>query len=483
MKNEFKKIQSQFHKESILKIITGALAFGLMTLGVVVFLLRLKEITLSYLLYVAIFLGATLVGGGVLTLCLYKSEKRIARRIDEKYHLHESVQTMVEYKDVDGALVGLQRADAERRLERIPRNFEWKRFWQYLALLGLAIAIFICAVFVPLQKEDTDDDDDDTTSTEQPFALTDYHRLAIANLIEEVENSQAEQTEREQIVDILEKLLVDLEKVTLQAKMKTTVTASMLQVDGVADVLNTCDDIYKTLSISEVACVDAFAVMVATTDIQLLNDNIATFKKRFENDLKQSTTVETLLDEFVGTARAGLTLASTTVSSTDALLIATKAVVDGMESVAQTTGATYEQLHTAIDTATAQTKGGLELALSQQYANRRLTETVIDILQVTFELSDTDLPDFNNDFLFVSGGGGEESGEENGNDGGLSSNEKAYGSDDEIFDPDTGTYKKYGDLIVEYQGYINEIESKLSEELREYYNQYFDYLRDSQDNE
>lgn len=483
MKNEFKKIQWQFHKESILKIITGALAFGLTALGVVVFLLRLKEITLSYLLYVAIFLGATLVGGGVLTLFLYKSEKRIARRIDEKYHLHESVQTMVEYKDVDGALVGLQRADAERRLERIPRNFEWKRFWQYLVALGLAIAIFICAVFVPLQKEDADDNDDATTNTEQPFVLTDYHRLAIANLIEEVENSQAEQTEREQIVDILEKLLVDLEKVTLQAKMKTTVTASMLQVDGVADVLNTCDDIYKTLSISEVACVDAFAVMVATTDIQLLNDNIATFKKRFENDSKQSTTVETLLDEFVGTARAGLTLASTTVSSTDALLIATKAVVDGMESVAQTTGATYEQLHTAIDTATAQTKGGLELALSQQYANRRLTETVIDILQVTFELSDTDLPDFNNDFLFVSGGGGEESGEENGNDGGLSSNEKAYGSDDEIFDPDTGTYKKYGDLIVEYQGYINEIESKLSEELREYYNQYFDYLRDSQDNE
>lgn len=483
MKNEFKKIQSQFHKESILKIITGALAFGLTALGVVVFLLRLKEITLSYLLYVVIFLGATLVGGGVLTLFLYKSEKRIARRIDEKYHLHESVQTMVEYKDVDGALVGLQRADAERRLERIPRKFEWKRFWQYLVALGLAIAIFICAVFVPLQKEDADDNDDATTNTEQPFVLTDYHRLAIANLIEEVKNSQAEQTEREQIVDILEKLLVDLEKVTLQAKMKTTVTASMLQVDGVADVLNTCDDIYKTLSISEVACVDAFAVMVATTDIQLLNDNIATFKKRFENDSKQSTTVETLLDEFVGTARAGLTLASTTVSSTDALLIATKAVVDGMESVAQTTGATYEQLHTAIDTATAQTKGGLELALSQQYANRRLTETVIDILQVTFELSDTDLPDFNNDFLFVSGGGGEESGEENGNDGGLSSNEKAYGSDDEIFDPDTGTYKKYGDLIVEYQGYINEIESKLSEELREYYNQYFDYLRDSQDNE
>lgn len=393
MKNEFKKIQSQFHKESILKIITGALAFGLTALGVVVFLLRLKEITLSYLLYVAIFLGATLVGGGVLTLFLYKSEKRIARRIDEKYHLHESVQTMVEYKDVDGALVGLQRADAERRLERIPRKFEWKRFWQYLVALGLAIAIFICAVFVPLQKEDADDNDDATTNTEQPFVLTDYHRLAIANLIEEVENSQAEQTEREQIVDILEKLLVDLEKVTLQAKMKTTVTASMLQVDGVADVLNTCDDIYKTLSISEVACVDTFAVMVATTDIQLLNDNIATFKKRFENDSKQSTTVETLLDEFVGTARAGLTLASTTVSSTDALLIATKAVVDGMESVAQTTGATYEQLHTAIDTATAQTKGGLELALSQQYANRRLTETVIDILQVTFELSDTDLPD------------------------------------------------------------------------------------------
>ena len=210
MKNEFKKIQSQFHKESILKIITGALAFGLTALGVVVFLLRLKEITLSYLLYVAIFLGATLVGGGVLTLFLYKSEKRIARRIDEKYHLHESVQTMVEYKDVDGALVGLQRADAERRLERIPRKFEWKRFWQYLVALGLAIAIFICAVFVPLQKEDADDNDDATTNTEQPFVLTDYHRLAIANLIEEVENSQAEQTEREQIVDILEKLLVDL---------------------------------------------------------------------------------------------------------------------------------------------------------------------------------------------------------------------------------------------------------------------------------
>ncbi len=482
MKNEFKKIQSQFHKESILKIITGALAFGLTALGVVVFLLRLKEIALSYLLYVAVFLGATLVSGGVLALILYKNEKRIARIIDEKYHLQESVQTMVEYQDVDSALVGLQRADAEHRLERIPRKFEWKRFWQYLVALGLAVAVFLCAVFVPLKKE-AGTETPPPPPTEKPFALTDYHRLAIANLIEEVESSSAEQTEREQIVALLEKLLVDLETVTLQAKMKTTVTASMLQVDGVADVLNTCDDIYKTLSISEVACVDAFAVMVATTDIQLLNDNLTTFKKRFENELNQSSTVETLLDEFVGTARAGLTLASTTVSNTDALLVATKAVVDGMESVAQLTGATYAELHTAIETTTAQTKGDLELALSQQHANRRLTETVIDILQVTFEISDIDMPDFNNDFLFVSGGSGEDSGEENGNDGGFSSNEKQYGSDDEIFDPDTGTYKKYGELIVEYQGYINEIESKLSQELREYYNQYFDHLRSTQDNE
>lgn len=478
MKNRFYKLKSQFHKEAILKIATGAIAFGSLSLGVVLLVLRLNYINLSPFVYAAIGAGATLLAAGALCLPLYKSEKRIARRLDEEFGLDESVQTMLEYKNESGEIVSLQRKETEKRLAKIPIGFDLKHCWQYIVALVLAFGVFVTAIFVPVAKKQTEAPP--PPSTEQAFALTEYHRLAIANLISEVKASSADESEKTQIVADLEKLLVDLEPIKKQAKMKELVVATMLSADGKADVVNTCDDLYKTLSVSESPSVDAFATIVGTTDIQLLDENLTAFRKQFQNEENKAETVEALLDEFAGTATAALTLVSTTVSAQDPLYLAAKGAVDSVNAV---TGETYESLHTALETATLGAKGGLELALAQQNENRLLSDTVIDSLQLIFELSDSDLPDFNNDWLLSNGGGsgvGDDD-EESGNDGGYSSDQKAYGSDDEIFDPDTGTYKQYGELIVEYQGYINDIAANLSEELKAYYIKYFDELRNSQE--
>lgn len=481
MENGFKKFRSKFHKEALVKIVTGGVAFGLLTLGVLLLILRLQGLVLLPLAGVAIGLGATLLAAGVLFFLLYESEKRLARKLDNTLQLDERVQTMTEYKDLDGDMVALQRRTTEEKLSKLPAKFSWKNVWRYVLALGLAVGVFVAAVFVPVRSQI---EDDPPVVTEKPFALTEYHRLAMENLVAEVQASEAAEVEKTAIVSALNELLDRLENVDKQKRMKELVAETMLAVDDVADRENTCDDLYPLFNASEFAVMDDFAVLIATTDVQVMTQNIAEFRANFQNEEENAQTVSETLNTFVGSATGALTLASTTLSD-DPLYLATKAIVDKYASIAQNAPSDYGELNAALETGISETKAGLELALDQQFKNREISDRTIDRLQMIFELTDLDVPDFDNDWLTgpVDNEQGSDQKDEGLNSGGLPEGDKHYASDDEIFDPDTGTYVPYGEVITEYQKYINEIAASLPEDLREYYNAYFQTLRGAADEE
>ena len=478
-KSGFQALKSKFHSEAIVKTLAWSIAAGILAVGVLNLTLRFQHILLSPLLYVAIGVGTSILVGLPLFFILYQSDKRLARTLDNQYGLNESVQTMIEYQAADGEIVSLQREAAELALGKLSAKFDGKKVLASCIAVVLAIGVFVTSVFVPVPLPDTDNTPPPVV--DKPFALTDYHKLAVNNLVDEVRAADADEQEKTQVAARLQTLLGDLQTVTKRKRMVEVVAAAMLDVDGVADRTNTCDDVYKAIAVSSAETMQYFAVMVATADVQLLDQNITDFLSAFANEQSDYEKSKTALDEFNGSATAAITLLSTAIPETDGLLTATKAMANSVSTVA---GGTYDELQTAIKNATLSKKSGLELALSWQYKNRALTDTCIERLQLIFELSSEEVPDLENDWMLSVGGVGGGSGDDDHlSDGALPEGDTEWASDDEIFDPDKGEYVPYGDLIVEYQMYINDIENTLSDEVKKYFSDYFSALRNAQETE
>ncbi|MBQ9730483.1 MAG: hypothetical protein IJV80_06720 [Clostridia bacterium] len=480
MRSGFKALKEKLHSQALVKTVAWSLAAGLFAVGVLNFVLRFQYVVLAPLIYVAIGLGAAVLTAVPLFFVLYESDKRIARRLDKQHGLNESVQTMIEYANDNGEIVELQRAETEKKLSAIPAKFEFKKVWVSLTSLVVAAATFITSVLVPVPPLSSGDTP--PPITDKPFALTEYHKLAVANLVEDVRSADANAQEKTEVAATLEELVVRLETVAKQKRMKELVSGAMLTIDGVADEINTCDDIFKTIAVSPVASMDLFALTVGNTDVQVLDLNLNDFLASFANEAKSLQNSATAVTEFSGAATAAITLLETVVPTTDGLMVATKELA---QAVGGATAATYEDLQTALKSAALGKKSGLEIALSSQFKNRGLTDEVISRLQLIFELTAADIPDFENDWLSIGGGSGTgtDQDDENLNDGSVPDGGTQYASDDEIFDPDKGEYVPYGELIIKHQKYINDRESTLSDEVKQYFRDYFDELRQVQENE
>ena len=64
------------------------------------------------------------------------------------------------------------------------------------------------------------------------------------------------------------------------------------------------------------------------------------------------------------------------------------------------------------------------------------------------------------------------------NSGGLGTGETIYGSDDLVYDPDTGTYRPYGEILDSYYAKVNEliVDGKLDDDVKKAAENYFGIL-------
>jgi hypothetical protein len=414
---------------------------------------------------------AALVGLGLMLLWLYPTDKRLAKRLDTALALGERVQTMVAYRNDEGEMAALQRTDTDQRLQAAPRTAlrEWPRVLWHLIAPVLAAAALIAAILIPQRVILPP-----APPAEPDYEATDWQKVALAELIEEVKASVLEQTPKAEVVTSLEELLASLD---------TPRPASALK----ADVVNVIGKVHRSIDTAN-SYNDVSVALFASTNEQLKKLGTAI------GSLSGTTVRTELSDALSKTDRAALpalltalrdALATLSLSPEDELAAAFTAfaaalqeAADGMETHTDT------WLSGKLNTAFTALSDLLNNELFLQHGNEQVRATVIARLMTIFGLTTEDLPDD----LFQNGEGLPDADEgvyepeedDKLNSGGYGDAEQVFGSNDMIYDPIGKRYVSYGELLGDYHRLVSAqlLSGQTPDTLSAYITKYFTSLYD-----
>lgn len=491
MDKNFKKIKTRHILSALLKGLVCGISAGLSVVGIALLTLKLCAIDFSPLYYALIGVGVALVVTLVLFLVFFPSDKRIAKKIDDDYALSERVQTALEYGDKKGTIVAMQRADAGERLQSLrARGIRISEIWQYALALILAAAIAVAGFLVPLKH---------AAGEEDPYSRppTEFEMLALEELKKNVEDSSLSDTYKTPVVGSLESLI---------EKLRPALTVS----EVMEDILSTIDFIDTTLS--EVNSYGIFADLLEEANFNdfaeaLTAASVYREYRLITYDLVQSFEKEliSLLNLRVETPVFRYRETYKNLESTMAIPLFTFAS-ETIESVLTRSGVSPENglyivLNSFKSTADAFIQSTNEGTMIESYfqhqvdlAFYKFTDDLIDGLKVqSYTLGMDKFVVYRIKTIFnlpieeeeESGGAGNKE-ELPGSDddpddnrgGGYGEGETKYGSDDEIYDPNTGKYVKYGELLSAYYAIVLEYmtSGSLTEEQSNMASYYFEIL-------
>ncbi|MDE6294371.1 MAG: hypothetical protein K2L88_07110, partial [Clostridiales bacterium] len=142
--------------------------------------------------YLALALAGFAAGGGVAFLCLRTDDGKIAKRLDEELELSERVQTAYVYRDSDGFMSDLQRADAASALTEHSANK--LGFGNLAVTVVLAVLLVLGVVALPVIAVYADTSKSAPSATlppdDPPRPVTDWEWQALDDLIEYVRSSK-----------------------------------------------------------------------------------------------------------------------------------------------------------------------------------------------------------------------------------------------------------------------------------------------------
>ncbi len=477
MSEHFFKIKKHFNRDALIKSILFGLAFGALVSGLLVLILTLSGVNFPVFLYVLIGLGAALAALLAGFLAFRKNDIATARVLDREYALREKVETMVVFRDEDGEMFKLQRADAERTLSLLSiKKSLMKRFGTALAALVLASAILLTNVVIAVAGNRTDDSSD---NKEESFSVTEWQRNALAALIEEAKGYAINEELRLGMVAELERLLDAIDDTSTRRKLREEVVASIVVIDLLTENVNTYKKIGTALGACENITVKLLALAILSLNGIGFSESLAPVSKKFEGAMYRSE-----IEAFVLGADSSLN--ALTLNADDPLLVKTKELVFSLDAVLKLTTTNENVIRARIERAFSNASDGMGTALSAQYENKVKSDAVIQKLIDIFEIPEQDIPPLLGDIVPTVDVSDEDdsSGSDKENTGGYGSGNNLFGSDDVIYDPiykEGGAgYVKYGDVLADYYKQIEDllISGKLDEETQRKIINYFARLSD-----
>lgn len=472
----FLKFKRQLTLHALIKGLSVGISVGLTAFGSLFLLSKREVIALELLFCVLIGVGAFLATGAAVYFIFAPTEKRLAKRLDKELVFNEKVQTMIAFKEDDREMVALQRQDTEERLRNTPlSSVKFGRIWQYAVSGALALAIFVTSLVVPPIVH---------VPVDPPFDLSNWQKLRLENLIEDVEVSDMVTDAKSYVVEQLEALIFDLDNAEKESVMKTHVVDVIAKVDGKVDKVNSYGAIRKALGSTG----DGDLIKLANA-VKALQESASVQAFEEVRPLFVYDSFETAVLTFNGKVSAALTYSSH--EATDELYASIvvfmnelKALSDGLENY------TADTLNIALNGENG--VGGLftefaveaHAALTQQKVNRRTSDYVIAELMEIFMISADELPDLGEEELDYKldedDGKGED--ETPPQDGGLGDGKTEYGSNDTIYDDEKG-YVEYGTVLDKYFAQMNEqlLNGTLPKEVEEFIRDYFEALYGSND--
>lgn len=487
MNGSFKKIKSKKLLWAVLKSLALGLSAGLAVSCALLLILKLCAVALNALYYVLIGAGAALIIGGIAFLIVRPTDKKVAKEVDDGYGLHESVQTALEFDGEEGAVLKLQREDAFGKLDSLPpRKPTVKKLYPIACAVALAIAL--TAIFVPAKVAEGDD-----PYNRKP---TEFEILAIEELIENVQASRLETAQKEHIVDDLQLLKEELDGAETVKDVMPTITFTLGDVDVTIAALKTYDklgtaagannlpdldeglasgDIYRQYALTSYELVVTFEESLTS----LMNAGVDPVIKRMRepyNDLAVSA-----ISPMFGELSQNLEgmLASSGVSATNELysvLNDFKLGIDSFKASIDAGTTDEEHFQHSLDLYFSSFTDSFIDALAKQSYYMAMGRFVTNRIRIIFNMpiEKDDMPEAGSKDENTKPG----EGDDKNHGGGYGGGDVEFGSDDMIYDPNTGRYVTYGELLAHYNSIVLEYlqGDSLTEEQKNMVRYYFEIL-------
>ncbi len=463
MGKEFKRLKRYNATWRMIRSAAVGAAAAMGLLGVLLVLSKLHLLQAGVLLYILAGV-AGLMAGVLYWLGQFRSDLLMAEKIDAEHQLKERVQTMIQYRQEDSAMLQVQREDTERRLQTV-RKFGQKKLTLagHFVLVVVALAVLCAGVMMPVQAVV-----EPTQPTEPPYEVTEWQKAAVAELIKHVQRSDMAEPAKTPTLEKLQELLTALDTQMTASILKERVVAVMVVAYSAADEVNSNDDIYDVI----LACVDhPQASMLAYAMGALMNverdDQIETIRAALEKDAELPG-VQALAE---GLEQA---LDASAFDEQDPLFAAVAGLQKKLTEVAQAVQAgDMTAARNALGVAFGELKVNANTALEQQDLTKEECVYVVDTLCSIFGITGADRPSDPDGEMFIQNDGQEYVPDA----GGFGTGNLLVAGDDQIYDYRAHKFTAYAELLKNYY-YNDALQSMdtMSEEIRQMVEKYFNEL-------
>lgn len=483
MGESFRKVKKKLFIGALVKAAVCGISFGLISAGAVLLGLKLSAISIHPLFYVLIGLVAAVGCFALVFLLLKPSDKKLAKRLDSKYGLREKSQTALEFGEKSGAVIELQRSDADSAIAAIPRTkFSFAKIWQYVVVAAVALAVSATAIIIPAKA----DEKGGPNIWDDPFELTEYQEISVRNLIAYINGSHLETSIKSYSAETLGGLIEDLRQTKTMGGMRTLVTDALSGIQGRITALSSYRTIGEALledgrlsnlveaisdgatayrSVSLMTEEEADALYSAGIDLIITAAISPLTDFRKELDVKLADGLANLLMGLSGSIQLALSVAD--ISESDILYGTCMDLADGFLQIKAVAdgGAGDEAVQAEIDKFLGvknasvgdwQTGWGLKFVseLTAQSYRLGMNRFINNRLRTIFGLP---LETESNEGIGDGGNNSPGDDDRQPNQGGYGTGENVYGDDVKVYDPFTGEYVPYGELMDRYYAIVQEI--------------------------
>lgn len=479
MGENFKKIRRKHILYAVLKSVVCGISLGLAAVGAVLLGVKLSNGELNAGWYVLIGVGVALALGGAAFAVFYPTRKKSAQRLDKSYALRERASTALEFEGNNGAIYELQREDAEKKLASlpVPRGGAAVKqafiiAWKYALAAVLALALFITAASLPVKAQESD----------PKFQISEFQLIAVRELVQNVRSSNLDDELKDPAVATLEQLITDLQLADTQGKMERIVYTALDDVAAVLKPVGTYVQVSTALGKNKLTYL-VRAVRRGVTvyknygfenydEVKLFNADkenivISVVTQHMENyrDTLGLSGIEGEAEFSVDTLESNIltitaAVANSGIDQTDPLYVAFIDFGNRLNTLKQQAdnGLAGDELVAEAGIVFNAATSSISGALAQQAYVLAVNKHVDVFLRNTFNLPPAEEEkEFDDDY--ENPGGSVPDTPDSGDDspgGGYGTGETIYGSDDLIYDPDSGEYVKYGELLNRYYAIMQE---------------------------
>lgn len=475
----------------------GIVAAGVTLLGV-----KLGGKSLELWYYILIGVLPALAVFCTLFFIFRPNSKKVARRLDEDYALEERVQTALQYSSQSGAVIELQRRNAEEILgsvtaakgsyKRSPKNILAAYILPFVLVPIIALCVFVPAIAVPAKTEKPTPLSPPDPS-DLPFVLTEAHKSGLNSLIDDVEASELSEGLKTKVTGYITDLISDLQAEDMtRGKMQTTVRNCIYDVN--ADITAT-DTYYRIASALKNGDLLNFAQAVtagvgANKNFAFINylqvedfsenkvilvqqetaEKLAEFRAEFAVNIAEGA------EDKISSAAADIAAAlnGSNVSPTDGLYIT---VYDLSLKLSEIDSVTDQAIQADLDAVFEEFTAEFNEKLASQSYDIAMNEYICYRLEDLFGLEHEDFGYQDINPGTGDTGDGDDDDDQN-HAGGYGPGDVIYGSDDLVYDPATGEYVPYGELFNYYYSTVLELmtSGNFTPEQQEIITKYYDIL-------